>query len=93
MWGGYCPPPPSPSLCAVPVLTRSWSIRLENGLDNSGVFLDALSAFWNSFYDCCALMAMREFQSSGTICRLPSGRPLPEELSKDINKLVFFYLN
>ena len=23
------PPPPSPSLCAVPVLTRSWSIRLE----------------------------------------------------------------
>lgn len=48
----------------------------ENGLDNSGVFLDALSAFWNSFYDCCALMAkMREFQSSGTICRLLSGRP------------------
>lgn len=47
----------------------------EDGLDNSGVFLDALSAFWNSFYDCCALMAMREFQSSGTICRLPSGRP------------------
>ena len=37
----------------------------EDGLDNSGVFLDALSAFWNSFYDCCALMAkMREFQSS-----------------------------
>ena len=47
----------------------------EDGLDNSGVFLDALSALWNSFYDCCALMAMREFQSSGTICRLPSGRP------------------
>ena len=48
----------------------------EDGLDNSGVFLDALSAFWNSFYDCCALMAkMREFQSSGTICRLLSGRP------------------
>ena len=23
----------------------------EDGLDNSGVFLDALSAFWNSFYD------------------------------------------
>ena len=37
----------------------------EDGLDNSGVFLDALSAFWNSFYDYCALMAkMREFQSS-----------------------------
>ena len=48
----------------------------EDGLDNSGVFLDALSAFWNSFCDCCALMAkMREFQSSGTICRLLSGRP------------------
>ena len=48
----------------------------EDGLDNSGVFLDALSAFWNSFYDCCALMAkMREFQSSGTICRLLSVRP------------------
>ena len=25
----------------------------EDGLDNSGVFLDALSAFWNSFYDSC----------------------------------------
>ena len=63
----------------------------EDGLDNSGVFLDALSAFWNSFYDCCALMAkMREFQSSGTICRLLSGRPWPEELSKGTNKLVFF---
>ena len=47
----------------------------EDGLDNSGVFLDALSSFWNSFYDCCALMAIREFQSSGTICRLLSGRP------------------
>ena len=25
----------------------------EDGLDNSGVFLDALSAFWNSFYYSC----------------------------------------
>ena len=25
----------------------------EDGLDNSDVFLDALSAFWNSFYDSC----------------------------------------
>ena len=25
----------------------------EDGLDNSGVFLDELSAFWNSFYDSC----------------------------------------
>ena len=25
----------------------------EDGLDNNGVFLDALSAFWNSFYDSC----------------------------------------
>ena len=26
----------------------------EDGLDNSGVFLDALSAFCKSFYDSCA---------------------------------------
>ena len=25
----------------------------EDGLDNSGVFLNALSTFWNSFYDAC----------------------------------------
>ena len=25
----------------------------EDGLDNNGVFLHALSAFWNSFYDSC----------------------------------------
>lgn len=25
----------------------------ENGVDNNGVFLDALSAFWSEFYDAC----------------------------------------
>ena len=72
------PPPPQPlplrGPCFNAVMVDSFG-KEEDGLDNSGVFLDALSALWNSFYDCCALMAMREFQSSGTICRLPSGRP------------------
>ena len=27
--------------------------KQETGLDNNGVFLDALSTFWNSFYDSC----------------------------------------
>ena len=29
------------------------SEKEEDGLYTSGVFLDALSAFWNSFYDFC----------------------------------------
>jgi hypothetical protein len=27
----------------------------ESGLDNRGVFRDALSAFWSSFYDTCTV--------------------------------------
>lgn len=55
------------------------SFRKEDGLDNNGVFLDARSAFLNSFYVTRALMAkMREFQSSGTTFRFLSGRPWPE---------------
>lgn len=27
--------------------------REEDGVDNNGVFLDALFSFWNSFYDSC----------------------------------------
>ena len=41
--------------CAIKVVMINSSGKQELGVDNRGVFRDALSAFWSQFYDSCTV--------------------------------------
>ena len=41
--------------CAIKVVMVNSSGKQELGVDNRGVFRDALSAFWSQFYDSCTV--------------------------------------